>query len=148
MEQHSDVYTALEKILNGQWIGVVYSNYITVNYFNLMEKSWDRIGYTQDLARLFNPTMFFNKHTILMSMFNQKIEMSKESGLISYWAAQYRHQPTGDRQRKLKRLSIQNILAILQITAVMYSIAIMVFLLEILSNEHEAIRKCLDYLTY
>lgn len=148
MEQHSDVYTAIEEILNGKWVGVLYSNYITVNYFNLIEKSWDRIGYTQDQARSFNPTLFFKKNSILRWMFDRKIEMCKESGLISYWAARYRHQPTGDRQRKLKRLSIQNILAILQITAVMYSIAFMVFLLEILSDEHEPIKKCLDYLTY
>lgn len=147
-EQHTDVYTAIKNISNGEWEGVVFTNYITLNYFNTIEKSWSRIGHTHDVARSFNPSLFFNKHSILRWMFDRKIEMCKEAGLISHWAARYLHKQDEDRQRKLKKLSIQNILAILQITAVMYSIACLVFLLEILSCEHDCIKKFLDYFTY
>lgn len=148
MEQHTDVYTAIKYILSGDWEGVLFTNYVTLDYFNLIEKSWGKIGHTRDMARSFDPSLFFNKHSILRWMFDRKIEIFNESGLISYWAARYRSKRTNDRQGKLQKLNIQNILAILQITAVMYLIAFMVFLFEILSYEHRGIKKCLDYLTY
>lgn len=147
-EQHTDVYTAIKKTINGEWEGVIFTNYVTLNYFNLMEKAWGRIGHTRDVARSFDPSLFFNKHSILRWMFDRKIGMCRESGLTTFWAARYRPKHNEDRQIHLKRLSIQNILAILQITAAMYLIAFMVFLLELFSYEHKRIKKCLDYLTY
>ena len=147
-EQHTDVYTAIKNTINGEWEGVIFTNYVTLNYFNLMEKAWGRIGHTRDMARSFDPSLFFNKHSILRWMFDRKIGMCRESGLTSFWAARYRPKHNENRQIELKRLSIQNILAILQITAAMYLIAFMVFLLELFSYENKRIRKCLDYLTY
>lgn len=149
IEQHSDVYIAIEKLRSGEWDGVVFTNEITINYFNLMNKSWNRIGYTRDKARLFPPVLFFNKHSILTYMFNRKVEICNESGLTSYWWRKY-HQdnPKNNKEKKLKKLSIQNILAILRIAASLYLVAFIVFLLEIVSHQHKFIKKCLDYITY
>lgn len=81
-------------------------------------------------------------------MFNEKIESCKESGLIQHWLAKYMHKPMKNKTIEPNRLGIQNILAILQITAVMFFISFIVFLLEVFCPPNGFVRKILDFLTY
>lgn len=81
-------------------------------------------------------------------MFDRKIEMFREAGLIKYWTSKYRRRMDDKVPTKLKKLNVHNILAIIQIAAVMYLVAFVIFLLEIVSYEYTRIRNCLDYFTY
>lgn len=88
------------------------------------------------------------KHSFLTRMFNEKIGQCKESGLIDHWLAKYTRHPMKMKHIKPHRLGIPNILAILQISAVMWVISFIVFLLEVFSPPHGFVRKVLDFLTY
>lgn len=139
---------ALGKLSHGEWNGVVFTNDLTVNYFNHLDKSWPKIDYTRDVVRANNPVFFFQKHSILTEMFDRKIELCQESGLVFHWVAQFKHNWKKHKQKQPKKLGISGIMAMLEISAVLYLIAFLVFILEILSQKHQRIRRLLDFLTH
>lgn len=106
------------------------------------------MDYTRDAVRPIAPVFFFNEHSILTWMFNRKIEQCLESGLILHWTSQYQKPRIKDKHKEPKKLGVHGILAMLEIAAVLYSIAFIIFIMEILSHEHGHIRRFLDYLTY
>lgn len=144
---NSDPTTAFQKISSGEFAGVTMTSDISANYFNLMQKSDQRIEYTRDKVRAQNVVFFFQKNSILIFMFNRKLEIFKESGLIEHWKSAYKKRQR-KRQRGPRQLSLYNVLAILQICASLYTIAVLVFVLEIVALRNERIRKCLDFITY
>lgn len=148
MKHNYDAITALSKQSTGKWDGVTFINDVTVNYFNGINKTSHRLQITRDIARPNFPVFFFNKNSILTSIFTRKIGRCDESGLIPFWISQYTRKHKRDKHREPKTLGIFGIMAMLQITIVMYLISFIVFLMEILSLTHARIRKFLDFLTY
>lgn len=143
-----DAYNALVKLSNNDWNGVIFTNDVIINYFNYISKSTYRIDYTRDVVRPNAPVFFFNKHSMLTWMFNRKIEICQESGLVLHWTAQYTHSRMKNNQKQPKKLGIESILAALEISAVLYLIAFIIFIMEILSHEYRRIKQFLDYFTY
>lgn len=143
-----DVFVSLSNIQSGKWSGVFVTNAVTANYFNHISKSPTLIHYTRDIVRLQNPVFYIRKNSFLTRMFNAKIEQCKESGLVDHWLAKYTQKPVKNKLIEPIRLGIPNILAILQISAVMFFISLMVFLLEVFCPSHGFVRKILDFLTY
>lgn len=81
-------------------------------------------------------------------MFDQKIEICNESGLTIHWVEKYKKKPERQKYRKPTKLQVANIMAILQISAIMYLIASIVCVMEIFSHRIECVRYVLDSLTY
>lgn len=138
----------MRRLSNGKWDGVVYLNDVTVNYFNKGLNSGRRLGYTRDIVRPITPVFYFHKRSFLTQIFSQKIEICRESGLIAHWTAQYKRQGRKHEQRKPKKLDLSNIVGIVQISAVLYIIAFIVFMMEVYGSTIGCIKKVLDYLTY
>lgn len=128
--------------------GVFFTNGLTVNFYNMINKSWRHIRYTRDMARIHTPVFYFRKSSILTSMFDRKIELCNESGLMIHWIANYSAKPHRSEFSKPSQLGIASIMAILQISAIMYLIAIIVFVMEVFFHKNEYIRKFLDFFTY
>lgn len=147
LHSYDDV-TAIKNILDHSWDGVLFTNDMTVNYFNKGKKAEERLGSTLDVVRSHSPVFFFPKHSILTWLFEMKVEACKESGLTYYWAMKYSQKLIRSKSKYPKKLAINNILAMLQILCIMYSIAVFAFVLELLSRKHKRIRTFLDYVTY
>lgn len=148
VETTDDVFTNLNDIRSGKRSGVFLTNDVTANYFNYVNKSSRLIQYTRNIVRLQNPVFYMRKNSFLTRLFNEKIEQCKESGLVNHWLAKYAHKPMKTKQIEPNQLGIANILAILQISAVMCVISFIVFLLEVFCPPHGFVRKVLDFLTY
>lgn len=148
MEHDYDAITALRKLSDNNWNGLIFTNDVTINYFNLINKFKRRVSYTRDIVRPITPIFYFNKNSILTEIFDRKIEKCKESGLIFHWTAPYKQKRKIDEHKEPKVLSVRNILGIVKITVFLYLIAIVIFVMEIISHKHERIRKTLDFLTY
>lgn len=147
MQDYGDFVT-LNKLQSGKLDGIFFSNDVTVNYYNLINRSWRQIRYTRDIVRPHTPVFYFRKSSILTLLFDRKIEICNESGLTIHWIAKYRYRPKKSKYRKPSKLEIASIMAILQISAIMYSIAFVVFIMEMFSHKIEYIRKVLDFFTY
>ncbi|XP_055300291.1 uncharacterized protein LOC129567447 [Sitodiplosis mosellana] len=148
VEHDYDAITALRKLSNGDWKGLVFTNDVTINYFNLKNKFKRRVSNTRDIVRPITPVFYFNKNSILTEMFNRKIENCRESGLISHWTAPYKHKRKRDKHKKPTTLDVPHILAIIQISAFLYLIAFIIFVVEMISYKHERMRRCLEFFTY
>lgn len=143
-----NAFTALKKLSTGEWEGVVLTNSMTVNYFNLVSNLTHRIDYTHDRVTPTIAVIYFKKHSALISSFNKKIDIFHEAGLIHRWMTQFDYEKKSPKYKRAGSLTITNISAILKITAFMYVISTSVFVLETLSGKYQFIRKILDYLTY
>lgn len=148
MLHKKDAYAALEQLSISDWDGIVFGSDVVVHYFNMMSKSQHRIEITRDHVRQVSPVFFFPKNSILSYLFNQKIIICQESGLTFHWLAKYKRQHKKKDHRVPKVLRISDIVAILQLSSVLYLISILVFALEMITPQHEIIRKFLDYFTY
>lgn len=143
-----DPVTALRKLSSGEWNGVSLTNEISVNYLNHMNKSSRQIEFTRDALRTIDPVFYFQKHSILTRMFNEKIQICQESGLTKRWISQYTHKLKKVEHKEPKKLGMPSVIAILKISAAMYLLAFIVFLLEMFKNSHKRIEQFLDFLTY
>lgn len=132
----------------GKWSGVFLTNDVTANYFNYISKSSRLIQYTRDIVRLQNPVFYIRKNSFLTRMFNEKIEKCIESGLVKHWLAKYMHKQIRNNTIERNQLGVENILAILQISAVMFFISFIVFLMEVFCQADGIVSKILDFLTY
>lgn len=141
-------FTALKKLSTGEWEGVVLTNAMTVNYFNMVSNLTHRIDYTHDRVTPTISVIYFKKHSGLISQFNKKIDIFNEAGLIHRWLKQFDYEKKSPKYKRAGSLTITNISAILKIAAFMYVISTCVFVLETLSGKYQSIRKILDYLTY
>lgn len=113
-----------------------------------MNKSSHQLEFTRDALRTIDPVFYFPKHSILTRMFNVKIQICQETGLINRWISQYTHKLKKDQQKEPRKLGMPSITAILKISAAMYLLAFIVFLLEMFKNNHKRIERFLDFLTY
>lgn len=138
----------MTKLASGEWNGVAFIADDIVNYFNNINKSAPRLHYTRDAVRTNAPVFFFNEHSIFTWIFSRKIEMCLEAGLINHWSAHYKHTRKRNKHKEPKKLGINSILAMLEIAAVLYLIAFITFILEVMSHKCNCIQRFLDYLTY
>lgn len=143
-----DQFTAIKKLSMGEWDGVVLTSAAPVNYFNKISNSPQRIDYTRDRIM---PTILifpFKKHSLMTTMFDEKIKMFNEAGLINRWLNENSYEKKCPKYKRAKSLTIINISAILKITTFMYLISGFVFVLEVLCKRCQWIRKLLDFFTY
>lgn len=138
----------MQKISTNEWDGVAMTNDVTVEYFNFINRSAKRIGYTRDILRLQNPVFFFGKNSLLTSIFNEKIEHCQESGLITHWVSKFKPNQKKQKHKQLKQLGFPNIVAMLKISGVLCLISCFVLFMEILTPTNRMLRIFLDFLTY
>lgn len=145
-DKYSDEMTGLQKISSGEWNGVFLTNEFIAGYFNLKSKS--RIETTRDKIRSASPVFYFQKTSILTAMFNQKIDICREAGLINRWYDEYSQKHKKYENKSPRKLGIPNILAMIQISGVLCFVSFIVFILELLSPRNTIIKRVLDYFTY
>lgn len=146
MVYNESIYNILEGLSKEEFGGISITYDMIVDYFN--KKKHDRLLGITDMIRPVPLMLFFQKHSILTSIFDRKIEACHQAGLIAYWTRKYTRIQGGKIQGKPKPLDIPSILTILKISAVMQLIACIVFVLEVLSDRLQSIRKLLDFITY
>lgn len=136
MHDEDDV-TSIKNLFKRKWEGVLLTNDLTVSYFNMQQRFGARLGYTFDIVRLHTPVFFFHKQSILTWLFDTKIQACNEAGLTYYWASKYKRKHLKNKTKQPKKLAINNILAMLQISFFMYAVSICTFLLELLSRRYK-----------
>lgn len=138
----------MKKISTGEWDGVITTTTTAVSYFNRISNLPHRIDYTRDRIMPTIAVFYFKKHSPGVVMFDEKIDMLTEAGLINRWLIEYNYEKKNHKNKRANRLTITNISAILKITIFMYLISACVFILELLSERRRLIKRFLDYLTY
>lgn len=144
-----ELFTSLRKISTGEWDGVVFTDHMSVQYFNLLNKSLNAVDFTRNMIRQQIPVFFFRKNSILTNIFNRKIEDCQEAGLIQHWIEQFK--PWKRKRSKYlppTKLNLANIFVIVKISVFLYFISCIVFILEVLSSHYARIKRFLDYLTF
>lgn len=146
VKHDGSIYNVVEGLSKGKYVGVTFTCDMIVNYFN--SRTEHRLVDYTDMIRPFTPMFFFPKNSVLISIFNRKILICQQAGLVNYWYGKYTVVHKKKKRGKIRPLDIPSVLTILKISAAMYFVAFIVFVLEVLSDRFECIRNCLDFITY
>lgn len=145
--EHTDLLAEYHDNFNGT--SVVLMNEITPKYFHKLQDPKRYLSYTKDRLFIQNTVFYFNKRCTLRELFNQKLRIFQEAGLVDYWIENYtesmRMKPTGKSPSKLK---LANIFGAFQISIIMYIFCSIVFILEIVSVRIRHVKFVIDYFTY
>lgn len=149
VENNSEMQAFLHYYHDTEFDGVAITNDVCVHYFNLANSSRKRLGISKDRIFMYSAVFYFHKPSALRDPFNKELMKYREAGLKRYWEKQQ----FDDRKSKFNRknptkLQIDSISTIFQICGIMYSISLVVFMLEITSLKYMCIKSILDYLTY
>lgn len=128
--------------------GVAFINDLTQKAFNMQNFPHKRLAFTKDRVIMYSPVFLFRKKSMLIDVFDNQLHTLQETGLIDFWIKSYTfHRDQKKIKRQPSKLRMQNIRAVFEICAVMYTISFVVFILEILSRKYRYIRYVLDFLT-
>lgn len=136
------------KLSNGDLNGVVYIHAHSVEYFNLIYP-FQRLEYTESRAFINFPVFYFAKHSKFVDAFNQQLNLFIESGLIEYWTERFIDRKKYEKRDKIpQKLGVNGILAIFTICTALYTISLLVFIAEILSDKFAFLKRSIENLTY
>lgn len=132
--------------------GVMMISPNTLKNFNLRNIPHRRLSISKNRFFMRNMVLFFRKKSIVRDLFSAEFGWLNQAGLIQFWMSKYRDdRRIKSNQRTLierSNLQIETLYGTLQISAVLYSISFIVFILEVISVIYLRITVVLDFLTY
>lgn len=143
-----DILTKLERFHDSDINGVVLSNYMSWEYFNLVNSPHRRLGFTLDRLFMYCPAFYFPKKSVLRRIFNEELHRLQETGLIEHWMKKYMDERKMIPNQRPQKCQISRISAAFEISFVMYSISVFIFTLELLSYRYRRIKIFIEWLTY
>lgn len=120
-----------------------------VDYFNLINFPNVNILKTKDSIQSMPLCIYYRKHSCLLKPFNEQINSYQSSGLIVSWASAFR-KPLYLKDKghiEPTPLSMSQISGLVTVCIICFVISIIVFILELMSTSHGAIKILLDFLT-
>lgn len=146
--EHTDLLAEYYDNFNGT--SVVLMNEITPKYFHKLQDPKRFLSFTKDRLFIQNTVFYFHKRCTLRELFNQKLRMFQEAGLVDYWIENYTESIRMKTivKKRPKKLKVENIFGALEIGIAMFMLCCIFFILEILSVRIRYIRFVVDYFTY
>lgn len=141
---------AFRKMHDNELDGVVYCNDMQLGYFNFLNSNKRRLQMPKDRLYLMPVVIYFPKYTFLPSLFNSKLTLFAESGLLDYWSGQYIDERKNRKHQKRgpTPLKIRNIVGVLEICSVLLAVSFIVVCLEVLSQKFTILKRSIEYFTY
>lgn len=141
---------AFQQMHDNELSGVVYSNNMQTGYFNLLNSNQRRIRTTKDRLFLMPVVMYYPKYTILQNLFDSKLRLFSENGLLDYWSKKYSDERTDPKYQKRgpMPLEIGHIFGLLEICGVLIAFSLIVVCLELLSLKLVFVKRPVEYFTY
>lgn len=142
-------HIAFQQMRDNEVNGVVYSNNMQVGYFNLLNSN-RRIQMTKDRLYLMPVVIYFPKDTILQPLFDSKLRLFAENGLLDYWCKKYSDERTESKYQKREPmpLEFENIVGLLEICSVLIAVSSIVVWLEVVSLKLNILKHSVEYFTY
>lgn len=146
---YSGQTASLQNLTDDDFDGAYQTISQSVDYFNLLNFPKPSVLKTKQNIQMMPMCMYYRKHSCLLKPFNDQINLYSSSGLIAFWASGFsktRHNKNG--QMEEKKLSINQISGLITVCSVLLVISIIVFIFELISTSHEAVRKLIDFFTF
>lgn len=141
---------AFQQMHDNEIDGVVYSNNMQTGYFNLLNSPTRRIQTTKDRLYLMPVVIYFPKYTFLKSLFDHKLILFSENGLLDYWSTKYsdeRIEPKHQKRAPMP-LELRAFIGLLEICSVLIALSLIVACLELISVKVAILKYLLEHLTY
>lgn len=149
MQIYSGNTSEFYRLQNSSFDGVYLASGQSIDYFNLKNFPRTKIFKTKERIKMLPYSIYFRKHSCLVREVNNQIDKYTSNGLISNWYRRftktynYRNDPTTP-----KKLAYDQISGIVTICVFMYAISCIVFVLELMTRNHERLKNIFDFLTW
>lgn len=130
--------------------GVLFTNQISVDYFNQIQYPNRHLGFTKNRLFSQNSVFYIQRNSIWRRAFDKKLEYFDEAGFIKQLVNSYLNNRgiQSFHDNKPHELEMVNIFAAFEICFFVYVISLIVFILEVISNRYRFIKIFIDFLTY
>lgn len=128
--------------------GVVLSNDLSLNYFNLLNSPQRRLSFTKDRLFVYFPTILFRKRSILKELFNEEMQELIQAGIVQVWTEKCMDNRNGKISKTPKKIHINQIIGAFEICSALYLVSFITFILEMISVKCRQVRNVVDFLTY
>lgn len=147
--RQNEFMTNLRYLYDSESNAVALSTDLSQKSFNLKNSPYRRLTFTKDRIFMYSPAFLFRKKSILTDTFNKQLQTLRETGLIEFWTKNAIDvRSSRSKRRQPSKLQMKNILAAFQICGIMYTISLIVFILEVISVRFQCIKSIIDYFTY
>lgn len=119
-----------------------------VDYFNLLQFPKVSVLKTKQYIQAMPYCMYFRKHSSLKTPFNRELDKFASGGLIEQWAKKFKSPTAEIDKTEPKPLSINQFAGLCAICVCLYATSVIVFIFELMSNCHEAIKIAMDFFTF
>lgn len=119
-----------------------------VDYFNFLHFPNVQVLKTKQYIQAMPFCMYFRKHSFLERPFNQQLNLYSPSGLIVQWAKNFRKQAFNSDRIEPQPLLLDQFTGVLAVCICLSAASVVVFILELMSNCHDTIKKIMDFFTY
>lgn len=120
-----------------------------VDYFNQKNFPNIHILKTKQYVQLMPFCFYFRKYSCLLNPFDEQLKLYSSNGLIEAWERLFKKSsvlkvsPNGPTP-----LSLDQITGVIIVGISLIAASLIVFIFELMSTSHEAIKTILDFLTY
>lgn len=120
-----------------------------VNFFNLKNFPNISILSSKQYVQMMPFCMYYRKYSCLLKPFDDQLNLFSSNGLIAIWERNFKItflMKVG--QKGPKPLSLDQITGVIIVGICLITASLIVFIFELMSTRHEAIKSFLDFLTY
>ncbi|KAM7342833.1 uncharacterized protein ACRADG_010112 [Cochliomyia hominivorax] len=119
----------------------------TLAYYNFMNYNTSSLTYVEESIYSFPCVMYFHKHSMLRSSIDRKLKLLYDAGIISYFVkkhvrSKYQNMNTGTQFESW--LVNGNLRGLYYVKCVMYLIALLIFILELLTGKSRRLQMIMD----
>lgn len=143
--------TALGQLHSDDFDGVFMTSTQIFDYYNFLHKK-TRILRTKETIQMIAYSIFTAKQSCLTKPLNHQIAKLTSNGLITVWNNGFRKNTARKNQfndsGEPKRLAIDQINGLITICMVLYTICVIIFILELMSARHESIKIIMDFFSF
>lgn len=140
----------LQNLTNDDFKGAYQTISQSVDYFNMLNFPKPGVLKTKQKIQVMPICMYYRKHSCLVKPFNEQINSYWSSGLIVFWARAFKRPRLSKNNNPIepKTLSLDQISGLMTVCGFLYAISLIVFIFELISTSHEAVRNVFDFFTF
>lgn len=128
--------------------GVYLTHGRAISYENMLYFRKQKILRTKEHMQMLPMTILLRKYSCLRRSFDFHISALRTSGLIDYWEEIYPDAIKKIEDKKSEKLKIGQIVGVIEVCGVLYTISLLIFILELMTLKHGRIKTFIDFFAF
>lgn len=139
---------AVVNLRDEEFRGVYLTHGRAISFENMQSLRQQKILRTREHMQMLPMSILLRKHSCLRRSFDYHVSAFQTSGLIDHWEDMYPDAVKIIPDKNPKKLKIGQIVGVIEVCAVLYTISLLIFIFELITLKQGKIKKIIDYFTF